>query len=88
MASWLKGTGGAADVEVLSGAVLDGTESRIARMRWHAELAEAYAQAIRHDPRLAAGFGKLRAKHLAHVAALAIELIADARLRGAASVGR
>lgn len=76
-------------VEVVSDFGLAMTNDRIARMRWHADLAEAYAKAIRLDPRLAGGFGRLRAKHLATVAALAIaELTADARLRGEASDGR
>lgn len=63
---------------------LDTTSERIAELRWRADLALAYDKAIRLDPRLARGFSKLRAKHLARAAALAVELIADARLRGEA----
>lgn len=75
-------------MEVLGRLDLDTTNERIAELRLHADLAQAYALAIRLDPKLAGGFGRLRAKHLAHVAALAVELTADARLIGVASVVR
>lgn len=62
-------------------------DCRVVELIQSAALAGAYAQTIRLVPETARGFGRLRAKHSARVAALAAEISRDVRQAGAASLG-
>jgi hypothetical protein len=58
---------------------MEAIDGRLEKLIGEAVMAGAYREAIREDPALAAGFGKLAAKHSARVAAFAQEITADAR---------